>query len=188
MTALLQVSNSLNDTGDTCSYLASGTNPMFQPSHRVVGRTHSSLWLCRWAEQILEFFTFSRLSPTFPGTGLFYAAQLNFQCPAAWSMVYLCKQEQSQGIRLTVFIHTSLGNTPCHSRWKYKLKGEFILGNPPLLPPEGLWLVRPLEGHKKSTCYSSCTSLTKLLEDVRKGRVCVGKERRGKVDEAEYSE
>lgn len=56
MAALLQVSNSLNDTGDTCSYIASGANPMFQPSHRVVGCIHSSLWMCRWAEQILESF------------------------------------------------------------------------------------------------------------------------------------
>lgn len=104
------------------------------------------------------------------------------------AMVYLCKQERSQGTRLTVFIHTSLCNTPCHSRWKYKLKREFILGSHPLLPAEGLWLVRLLEEHKKSTCYSSCTSLNKLQEDVRKGRVRMGKERRGKLDKAEDNE
>lgn len=60
MAALLQVSNSLNDTRDTCSYIASGANPMFQPSHRVVGCIHSSLWMCRWAEQILESFKCSQ--------------------------------------------------------------------------------------------------------------------------------
>lgn len=189
MTALLRVSNSLNDTGDTCSYIASGANPMFQPSHRVVGSTHSSLWLCRWAEQILEFFTLSQcLSPTFPGTVLFYAAQLSFQCLAACSNAVSLQTGAVTGARLTVFIYTSLGSTPCHSRQKYKLKREFILGNHPLLPPEGLWLVRPLEGHKKSTCYSSCTSVNKLQEDVRKGRVSMGKERREKLDEAEDNE
>lgn len=188
-TALLQVSNSLNDTVDTCSYIASGANPMFQPSHRVVGHTHS-IYGC--ADGLSRFWSLSH------SHNVFLLLSLGLCCfmqhgwvSSGWqlaAMVYLCRQEQSQGTRLTVFIHASLGNTPCHSTWKYKLKREFILGKHPLLPPEGLWLVKPLGRHMKHTCYSSCTSLNKLQEDVRKGRVCMGKERRRKLDEAEFNE
>lgn len=155
--------------------------------HTELWGVHTAVYGC--ADGLSRFWSFSHSHDVFLllSLGLCCFMQHSW-VSSAWqiaAMVYLCKQEQSQGTRLAVFIDTSLGNTPCHSRWKYKLKREFILGNHSLLPPEGLWLVRPLEGHKKSTCYSSCTSLNKLQEDVRKGRVSMGKERRGKLDEAE---
>lgn len=183
MVALLQVSNSLNDTGDTCGYIASGANPVFQLSHTFVGHARSSLWLCTWSKQFLGCFTLSQcLPPTFPGTVLFHAVWLSFQWLSACSGGVSRKQQWSQGMsRLYVSVHTSGGNTPFHSRWKCKLKREFHLRSHPLLPPEGVWLVRLLGGHKKGTCYSSCTSLNKLQEGGQKRESMCGKREEGET-------
>lgn len=73
--------------------------------------------------------------------------------PVATSLQRWCITANSSGhggtSRLIVSTRTSVGNPPFHSRWKCKLKREFILSSHPLLPPEGLWLVRLLGGHKK---------------------------------------
>lgn len=97
-------------------------------------------------------------------------------------IVYRCKQQLSRGTsELMGSIHTSVGNSPFHSRWKCKLKREFILSNHPPLPPEGLWLVRLLGGPEKGTCYSSCTSLNKLQEGGQKRESICGKREEGET-------
>lgn len=176
MIALLQVSNSLNGTRDTCSYIASGANPMFQPSHTAVRCAPRNVCLRTWTEQIPECFTLSQhLPPLSLGLCCFTWCGWVFSGCQLAATKHHCKQGESG---FTVSMHTSRGNVPFHSRWKHKLKGEFIHSHP-LLPPEGPWLVRLVGGHKQGVCYSSCTSLNKLQEDGQKRESMCGKREEG---------
>lgn len=152
---------------------------MFQPSHTAMGCAPSNVCPCTWTEQILECFILSWHPPPL-SLGLCCFTQYGWVssgCQLA-ATKHHCRQGES---RFTVSMHTSRGNVPFHSRWKLKLKGEIILSSHPLLPPEGLWLVRLPGGCKKGVCYSSCTSLNKLQEDGQKRESMCGKRKEGET-------
>ena len=129
-----------------------------------------------WSEQ---FWSVSHSdSVLLPLSRLCHTAWLGLQWPSAGA--------SAGDTQLTVPVHASVGNAPSHSRCQCTLKREFILRSHPLLPPEGLWLLKLLGRRKKGACCSPRTSVRRLQEDGQQRESVCGGSKEGETERGSW--